>query len=99
MSPFFPRFKSHCSVSCQAQLPHSKTESAFTALGKEENFVGIERQIGEQKRIVGFESAPDKVVQHPDYATAKLTFKPVNYAFNESYTIKHTKKEETWTTQ
>jgi N1-aminopropylagmatine ureohydrolase len=42
------------------------------------------RLIGEQKRIVGFdvvEFAPNKNVRHPDYTTAKLTYKLMNYAF------------------
>ena len=45
------------------------------------------RLIGEQKKIVGFdvvEFAPNKGVQHPDYTAAKLTYKMMNYAFNES---------------
>jgi len=45
------------------------------------------RLIGEQKKIVGFdvvELAPNKVVQHPDYTTAKLTYKIMNYAFLSS---------------
>jgi agmatinase len=42
------------------------------------------RLIGKQKRIVGFdvvEFAPNKGVRHPDYTTAKLTYKLMNYAF------------------
>jgi agmatinase len=42
------------------------------------------RLIGEQKNIVGFdvvEFAPNKTVQHPDYAAAKLTYKLMNYAW------------------
>jgi agmatinase len=47
------------------------------------------RLIGEQKRIVGFdvvEFAPNGGLQHPDYTTAKLTYKLMNYAFQKPHT-------------
>lgn len=45
------------------------------------------RQIGKQKRIVGFdvvEFAPNRAFTYPDYTAAKLTYKLMNYAFQES---------------
>ena len=45
------------------------------------------RMVGEQKTIVGFdvvEFAPNRGVRHPDYTTAKLTYKLMNYAFQKS---------------
>jgi agmatinase len=47
------------------------------------------RLIGEQKRIVGFdvvELAPKRGVPHPDYTTAKFTYKLMNYAFQKPHT-------------
>jgi agmatinase len=44
------------------------------------------RMVGEQKTIVGFdvvEFAPNRGVRHPDYTTAKLTYKLMNYAFQK----------------
>jgi agmatinase len=46
------------------------------------------RLVGERKTIVGFdvvEFAPYKGVTHPDYTTAKLTYKLMNYAFLNSH--------------
>jgi agmatinase len=47
------------------------------------------RLIGEQKSIVGFdvvEFAPKRGMPHPDYTTAKLTYKLMNYAFQKLHT-------------
>jgi len=47
------------------------------------------RLIGEQKSIVGFdvvEFAPNRGMRHPDYTTAKLSYKLMNYAFQKPHT-------------
>ncbi len=47
------------------------------------------RMIGEQKTIVGcdvVEFAPIKALPYPDYTTAKLTYKLMNYAFQKPHT-------------
>lgn len=46
------------------------------------------RMIGEQKSIVGcdvVELAPIKALPHPDYTTAKLTYRLMNYAFQKPH--------------